>query len=45
MSQEEREAMILTLSVMTFKAPEYYDEMDDRRIVEEYDQFMKVNEG
>lgn len=43
MSQEEREAMILTLSVMTFKAPEYFDDMEDRRIIEEYDRYMKID--
>lgn len=45
MSPEEREAMILTLSVMTFKEPAYFDDMDDRRLCQEYDRYMKVNEG
>lgn len=43
MSQEEREAMILTLSIMTFKDLEYYDGMDDRRLCEEYDRFTKID--
>lgn len=45
MSQEEREGMIETLSVMLFKDKEYYKDMDDRRIIEEYDRFMKMSEG
>lgn len=43
MTKDEREAMILTLSIMTFKAPEYFDGMDDRRLAEEYDRYMKLN--
>lgn len=43
MSQEDRDAMILTLSIMTFKDPAYYDDMDDRRIIEEYDRYMKID--
>lgn len=43
MTKDEREAMILTLSVMTFKEPEFYDGMDDRRLCEEYDRYMKID--
>lgn len=43
MSQEEREAMILTLSVMTFKDPAYFEGMEDRRIIEEYDRYMNID--
>lgn len=43
MSHDEREAMILTLSVMTYKELEYFDGMDDRRLCEEYDRYMKIN--
>ena len=42
MTKEEREAMILTLSVMTFKAPDYFAKMDDRRLAEEYDRMMEI---
>lgn len=43
MDQDVRESMILTLSIMTFKSPEYFAGMDDRRLAEEYDRYMKIN--
>lgn len=43
MSNEEREGIIVTLSVMTFKPVEYFQDMDDRRLCEMYDRFMKID--
>lgn len=45
MSEETRQDMIITMSVMLCKDEAYYKDMDDRRIAEEYDRFMKMNEG
>lgn len=45
MSEETRQDMIITMSVMLCKDEAYYEDMDDRRIAEEYDRFMKMNEG
>lgn len=44
MNQETREDMIQTMSIMLCKDVAYYKDMDDRRIAEEYDRFMKMNE-
>ena len=45
MKAEDREAMVVTLSTMLFKDKRYFEKMDDRRLIEEYDRFMKVDEG
>ncbi|MBD8013867.1 hypothetical protein [Planococcus wigleyi] len=45
MTEETRQDMIQTMSIMLCKDEAYYQDMDDRRIIEEYDRFMKVNEG
>lgn len=42
MSQETREDMIRTMSVMLCKDEAYYKDMDDRRIAEEYDRMMEM---
>lgn len=42
MSQEEREGMIETLSVSIFRDKKYFEDMDDRRLCEEYDRMMKI---
>ena len=42
MSQEEREAMIETLSVMLFKDKKYFEKMGDRELCEAYDRMMKI---
>ena len=42
MSKDEREAMINTLSVMLFKDAAYYENMSDERIIEEYENMMKI---
>ena len=45
MNQEDRETMVVMLSTMLFKDKRYFEEMDDRRLIEEYVRFMKVNWG
>ena len=40
--QDEREGMILTLSTMTNKSEEYFEDMDDRRLIEEYDRLLRI---
>lgn len=42
MSQEVREDMIKTMSVMLCRDEAYYKDMNDRRLAEEYDRFMKM---
>ena len=42
MSPEEREGMIETLSVMTFKDKRYFEKMNDRELCEAYDRMMKI---
>ncbi|WP_416144929.1 hypothetical protein [Planococcus koreensis] len=42
MSQEVREDMIKTMSVMLCRHEAYYKDMNDRRLAEEYDRFMKM---
>lgn len=43
MSQEEREAMIETLSVMLFKDKKYFENMSDREVCQAYDRMMKID--
>lgn len=40
--QDEREGMVITLSIMTNKSEKYFEDMDDKRIVEEYDRLLKI---
>lgn len=42
MSQETRDDMIRTMSVMLCKDESYYNDIDDLRIAEEYDRMMKT---
>lgn len=39
---EDREGMIVTLSVMTNKSEKYFEDMDDRRLIEEYQRFIEL---
>lgn len=40
--KDEREGMIVTLSVMTNKSEKYFEDMDDRRLIEEYQRFIEL---
>lgn len=42
LQQEDREGMITTLSVMTGKPESYFEDMNDKRLVSEYDRLLKI---
>lgn len=42
MKPEDREGMIITLAFRTGKSEKYFESMDNRRLIEEYDRAMKL---
>ena len=42
MNEEDRQGIITTLSVMTGKPESYFEDMEERRLVDEYDLLMKI---
>lgn len=43
MNDEDPHGMITTLSVMTGKPESYFEDMDERRLVLEYDRLLQIN--
>lgn len=43
MNEEDRQGMITTLSVMTGKPESYFEDMEERRLVDEYDRLLQIN--
>jgi len=41
-AKEDRENMIQTLSFMSGKGEGYFEDMDDRRLIEEYDRYTRL---
>ncbi|MFC4712252.1 hypothetical protein [Planococcus dechangensis] len=43
MNEEDKQGMITTLSVMTGKPESYFEDMEERRLVDEYDRLLQIN--
>lgn len=43
MNKEDRQGMITSLSVMTGKPESYFEDMEERRLVQEYDRLLQIN--